>query len=313
MFKQPVKFPRMLSWLVLLALLAVVPAYADTLFVAGGDDAGLAAAIAALPPGGNIIIEPSGVFTMPVTLGPDDSEKKIMASPGVTAVFDGAGSPAGTSAFTIAGASNVVLENLKITAWPGDGVLVGPGGTAGSSSAKLINLQITKCDSSAVHVVGSSLAEIEGSRILNNSLGVLLENLAATGSFASATIERTQVRNNKSFGVLFRGQAPGRDRGGRAKIWYSMIDKNGTDGVHVATGNSVTLNNNDVAFNAANGVFFEPGALGSLSFNTIAYNTAAGLAYAGAAVNLGPGNNTITGNAPNVAGPVPPPTNQVGP
>ncbi|MBI1746879.1 MAG: right-handed parallel beta-helix repeat-containing protein [Acidobacteria bacterium] len=292
MVKRYFVFPFLsLVTLVLLAALGTTSVYAQ-FYVLQGDDPGLAAALAGSPPCSIIMITSMGAgaplpFTSSYTLGPGDSGKKIMAAPGETALFIWSG---GAPPFTVAGATNVVLENLVITGnAAGAGVQVDPG-----SVVKIINCQIA-CNVHGVYVRSSSMAEIEGSRILNNAgFGVYLESLPPGTVGATATIEKTQVRNNQT-GVVLRGTS------GKAKIWHSMIDKNTGNGVQVHVGNSAVLNNNDISFNGANGVGFDPGALGSLSFNTIAYNTAAGVVSA-APVKVNPGHNTLEGNSPNFAG-----------
>src|SRR5262249_48331616 len=100
---------------------------------------------------------------------------------------------------------------------------------------------------------------------------------------------------NNRLGVMLAGTR------GRAKIWHSMIDKNGSDGVRVSANNSAVLNNNDISFNGANGAVFVTGAAGSVSFNTIAYNCAAGVVSA-APVKVNPGHNTLEGNSPDFLG-----------
>ncbi len=125
--------------------------------------------------------------------------------------------------------------------------------------AKLINDQIT-CKDSGVLVDPSANAEIEGLRLLNNVTGVIV--VGGPPGFGKATVERTQVRNNRN-GIYLDGQRA------QIKVWYSMIDDNAGIGITATAGTFAVLNNNDISFNGMHGVLYAAGALGSVSFNTV--------------------------------------------
>lgn len=270
------------------------PARATTYFVTAGDDLTLSFVLSSSSPCSVIIINQpvSGLyssFSSPVTLAPNNSGTKIMAAPGEVAEWDVPG-----NVFTVlTGTLDVILENLVIT---------GLGGGAGvhvmsDARAKLINDQIT-CKDTGVLVDPAGNAEIEGSRLLNNVTGVMLAD-------GKATVERTQVRNNRN-GIVLNGHA-------QVKVWYSMIDDNTGTGVMAAPGSFAVLNNNDISFNGADGVFYAAGSLGSVSFNTVTFNSGVGLNNPfGALVNATPGNNTVAGQLTNVVG-IAPANNQIGP
>lgn len=280
-------------------------AQGSTYFVTAGDDATLAADLSTSDPYSLIVInQPVGgpylPFTVPVTLAPNNSGTKIMAAPGEVAAWYMAGTD-----FTVTpGTADVVLENLVIA---GPGEIVG-GGTGVEvmgappprrTSVKIINCQIAGKEV-GVLVDTFGLAEIEGSRILNNGGGVVL------GAMAGATVEKTQVRNNQT----------GIDVGGnraKIKVWHSMVDANLSTGITVGAGSSAVLNNNDISFNGLDGVHYFPGSTGSVSFNTVASNAAVGVEImAGATVVGAPGNNTVSDNGLNAIG-LPPASNQIGP
>src|SRR5215831_8291405 len=268
-------------WMFLVVAVFSARVHATTYYVTAGDDVTLAMVLSTSAPGSLIVIDQppgtgSATFTLPVTLNPNNSQTKLMAAPGVSAIWDVSGDVFTVTTFT----QGVVLENLVITGdSSGNGIEVQHYG-----NVKIINDQIAS-KSNGIHV-GSmggpgpgGLAEIEGSRILNNkNYGILID-----GNYGSrATVEQTQIRDN-DWGILLT------DTTNQIKVWHSTVDGNRSNGVYVSSGNSAVLNNNDISFNVDTGIFFQEGAKGSVSFNTVTFNLLYGIYnLSGANVNASP-------------------------
>jgi parallel beta-helix repeat protein len=288
-----------------LVALFIPTAHATTYYVTAGDDVTLAMVLSTSAPGSLIVIDQppgtgSATFTLPVILNPNNSQTKLMAAPGVSAIWDVSGDVFTVTSNTL----DVVLENLVITGdSSGSGIEV-----QHYARVKVINDQIT-AKIKGIHVgsmggIGpGGLAEIEGSRIFNTNYGILIDGVYGS----RATVERTQIRNN-DWGILLTDQT------NQIKVWHSIVDGNRSYGVYVSRDNSAVLNNNDISFNIDTGIYFEEGARGSVSFNTVTFNLAYGI-YNGSGVNVNanPGNNTVAGNpSGNVVG-LPVASNQIGP
>jgi len=287
------KVPFVIVAMFLSNLLASTIASAMTCFVQAGMDGQLTTALMNQC---NLIVitQPFGIggnFTASVTVTAANSRVKIMASPGVAAVWDVPG-----DVFTLAqGAQDVVLENLVITSdlpiSPGAGVHV-----FDNASVKIVNCQIThKWDGVLLESSGGgngeAVAEIEGSRLFNNFFGI-----HTTGVGGHATVDQTQLRNN-DFGVWMEGLRAG------IKVWHSMVDKNSSFGIFVGNSNAAVLTNNEVSLNGADGIYYASGSRGSVSFNTVAFNGGVGIDnLAGVAVLANPGHNTISNNGTDVVG-----------
>jgi parallel beta-helix repeat protein len=295
------KMPLVTVALSLSVLLASAVGSASVCWVEAGNNAGLLGALGAC----NVIVitqplsatNPGTNFFVPVTLTNAQSQIKIMAAPGAAAVWDVPG-----DVFTLMpGAQDVILENLVITSdssmIPGAGVHV-----TGDASVKIINCQINhKSDGVLIDSEnGEAVAEIEGSRLLNNFFGIHM-----TGFGGHATLDRTQIRNNDS-GVRMEGVRAG------IKVWHSMLDKNSSYGIFVGSTNAAVLTNNEVSLNGGDGILFTEGSRGSVSFNTVAFNRDVGINnLAGGAVLANPGHNTVSNNGTDVVG-ILPFQNQIG-
>ncbi len=259
----------------------------------------LPAALNAIVDGGEVwILDSANYNTGPVTIGKSAS---ILAVPGAVGSVVALGGPAlsitasgltvalrnlvivpfpasgGTDGVNMTGASTLTIENSLTANLPGNGVSV-----TGAGKLKITHTIIRNNGGFAVQLLNGAAAEISGTQMLANAVGVVAQSTTATTTTASVTdsvISGGNVGVNAftSFagavarvfvtrctidgtGFALASQTTGVGTASVA-VSYSMITNNDYAWSQTGTGVIRTLGNNHITDNTSSSGFLTPTAL----------------------------------------------------